>query len=354
MTSLRAPRYVLTTHVEEHLGRPAATTHAEVFAQVALADRLGFDALWLAEHHFGAQAGMVSQPLLVALAAAKQTAQIKVGTSLIVLPLHHPIEIAEQLATLDLLTDGRLSIGFGSGSAPFEFAGFDAPFDGERRHPRFREGLDVLERAWTGETFSHEGPNFTIGEVRLVPRPTRPLRDFAWLGAMSAPSAALAGEFGYGLQLPRGQSADHYAGPIGAFREALRSHWGLDAPERLAIARCIYVGEDDDSALADVGATVQRFYETSKGYDKTKPTPSAEELIARLHFIVGGPERVAREIATFVGATGITHLSVQPTWIGMTQELTMASLHRFGAAVMPHVEALLGAATVTADAAGED
>lgn len=354
MTIQRPPRYVLTTHVEEHLGRPAATTHAEIFEQVALADRLGFDALWLAEHHFGAQAGMVSQPLLVALAAATRTSQIKVGTSLIVLPLHHPLEVAEQLATLDLLTDGRLSIGFGSGSAPFEFAGFDAPFAPEQRHPRFREALDVLERAWNGEPFSHDGTNFTIGEVRLVPQPTRPLREFSWLGAMSAQSAAMAGEFGYGLQLPRGQSADHYASPIGAFRDALRANWGDAASERLAIARCIYVGEDDDSAVAEVGTTIQRFYETSKGYDKNKPTPSAPELIERLHFIVGGAEKCAREIAAFVGATGITHLSVQPTWIGITQELTMASLQRFGAAVMPRVEGLLGAGAVTADAAGQD
>lgn len=348
MTSQRPPRYVLTTHVEEHLGRPAATTHAEIFEQAALADRLGFDALWLAEHHFGAQAGMVSQPLLVALAAAARTRQIKVGTSLIVLPLHHPLEVAEQLATLELLTDGRLSIGFGSGSAPFEFAGFDAPFAPERRHPRFREALDLLERAWTGEPFSHEGPNFTIGEVRLVPQPTRPLRDFSWLGAMSEQSAALAGEFGYGLQLPRGHGAEHYAGAIGAFRDALRAGWGDDAPERLAIARCVYVGEDDESAVAEVGATIRRFYETSKGYDETRPTPSAPELIARLHFIVGGPEKCAREIAAFVGTTGLTHLSVQPTWIGVTQAMSMASLQRFGAAVMPRVEALLGAATVTA------
>ena len=341
-------RFVLTSHVEEHLSRPTTTTYDELFEQVALAETLGFDTLWLAEHHFGAQAGRVSQPLQVALAAALRTPRINVGTSLIVLPLHHPLLVAEELATLELLTGGRLSIGFGSGSAPFEFAGFDAPFDGEQRHPRFREALGILERAWTGESFSHEGRFFTIGEAHLEPRPSRPLRDFAWLGAMSKETAALAGEFGYGLQLPRGQSAEHYAPTIAAFREATRARWGADADPRLAIARCIYVGDSDEEAMAESGAAITRFYERSKYADKTKPTPPVPELIARQHFIVGGPEKCAREIADLATATGLTHLSVQPTWEGLSQSLTLASLRRLGEKVMPRVAELLAGHAVTA------
>jgi alkanesulfonate monooxygenase SsuD/methylene tetrahydromethanopterin reductase-like flavin-dependent oxidoreductase (luciferase family) len=349
MPAQTMPRFVLTSHVEEHDGRPAAATYAEIFEQVALADAFGFDALWLAEHHFGAQAGMVPQPLLVALAAAERTRQIKVGTSLIVLPLHNPVMVAEQLATLDILTGGRLSIGFGSGSAPFEFAGFDAPFDAPRRHARFREGLDVLERAWTGETFSHEGAEYRAGEIRLVPRPERPLRDFAWIGAMSEQTAATAGEFGYGLQLPRGHGAGHYTGVIGAWRDALGSAWGPDAPARLAIARCIYVGRDDESAVAEAGPSIRRFYEHSKTADRTKPTPDAPELIARLHFIVGGPGKVAREIADFAAATGLTHLSIQPTWESLPHAAAMASLRRLGEEVMPRVAELLDARQAVAD-----
>jgi len=346
--SVQSPlRFVLTSHVEEHLGRPAATTYSEFFEQIALVETLGFDTVWLAEHHFGAQAGRVSQPLQVALAAALRTPRINVGTSLIVLPLHHPLLVAEELVTLELLTGGRLSIGFGSGSAPFEFAGFDAPFAGEQRHPRFREALEVLERAWSGESFSHEGRFFTIGEVHLVPLPTRPLRDFAWLGAMSKETAALAGEFGYGLQLPRGQPVDHYAPTIAAFREATRARWGADADPRLAIARCIYVGDDDEQAVAESGAAITRFYERSKYADKTKPTPSVTELIARQHFIVGGAEKCAREIADLVAATGLTHLSMQPTWEGLSQTLTLASLRRLGERVMPRVAELLAGREAT-------
>lgn len=337
-------RFVLTTHVEEHENRPAAATYAEVFEQAALADACGFDALWLAEHHFGAQAGRAPQPLLVALAAANRTRQIKVGTSLIVLPLHHPLAVAEQLATLDVLTEGRLSIGFGSGSAPFEFAGFDSPFDAPRRHARFREALDILERAWSGESFSHAGEQFQIGEVHLVPRPARPLRDFSWVGAMSEQTAATAGEFGYGLQLPRGHGPAHYADVLDAYRGAFRASQGPDARERVAIARCIYVGPDDETAVAESGDSITRFYLRGKGVDRSVPPPPVPELIGKLHFIVGGPEKCAREIAAFAAATGLTHLSVQPNWEGLSHANAMASLRRLGEEVIPRVSELLAAA----------
>jgi alkanesulfonate monooxygenase SsuD/methylene tetrahydromethanopterin reductase-like flavin-dependent oxidoreductase (luciferase family) len=343
MSSTSPIRFVLTSHVEEHENRPAAATYGEIFEQTELADRFGFDALWLAEHHFGAQSGMVSQPLMVALAAALRTTRINVGTSLVVLPLHHPIEIAEQLATLDTLIEGRLSIGFGSGSAPFEFAGFDAPFDAPQRHGRFREALDVLEAAWSGEPFSHEGRQFRVGEIRLVPRPVRPLREIAWVGAMSEQSAALAGEFGYGLQLPRGHGAEHYADVLAAYRSALRQHWGPAAPERVAIARCVYVGADDASAIAEAGPSITRFYTSAKSTPKDQPVPPVEEIIARMHFVVGGPERCARELADFAAATGLTHVSIQPTWVGLPHAASMASLRRLGAEVMPRVADHLGA-----------
>ena len=330
-------QFVVTYHVEEHEGRPPATTYAELFEQVAIAERVGFDALWLAEHHFGVQAGAASQPLLVALAAADRTARIAVGTSLIVLPLHHPLAVAEQVATLDVLTGGRLSIGFGSGSAPVEFEGFGAIFSPAERHARFREALALLEAAWCGEEFSFDGRFFPVPAARLAPRPARPLRDFCWLGAMSADTAALAGEFGYGLQLPRGRAAADYAETLGAYRAARRAHGHPDAAERVAIARMIYVGADDATAVAEAGPAITRFYEHSKARVPGEPTPPAPELIARQHLIVGGPERCAAEIAALREATGLTHLSVQPTWEGLTHEQSSASLRRFGEAVIPRL-----------------
>lgn len=330
-------QFVVTYHVEEHEGRAPAVTYAEVFEQIALAERVGFDVLWLAEHHFEVQAGAVSQPLLVALAVADRTERIAVGTSLIVLPLHHPLTLAEQLATLEVLTGGRLSIGVGSGSAPVEFEGFGATFTPRERHARFRESLELLEVTWRGEHFSFNGEFFQVPDVRLAPRPERPLRDFLWLGAMSPATAATAGEFGYGLQLPRGRAGADFAEVLGAYRAARCEAGHSREDERVAIARMIYVGADDEAALAEAGPSITRFYTQSKQYVAGDPVPSVPEIIARQHLIVGGPETCARQIAELHEVTGLTHLSVQPTWVGLSHEHAMASIRRFGEAIIPRL-----------------
>lgn len=328
---------MITYHVEEHGERPAATIYGEILAHAALADELGVDGVWLAEHHFGAQQGFAPQPLVLAQAIAACTCRVAVGTSLVVLPLHHPLAVAEQLTMLDTLTGGRLSIGFGSGSAPFEFAGFGISFASPERHRRFREGLALLELAWRGVPFSFAGEFYQVPEARLVPPPARPLQDFAWLGAMGAPTATLAGELGYGLQLPRGLPATAYLPTLEAYRAARRKHGHGAGDERVAIARCVYVGADDATALREVGPSIQVFYKASKQYTAGDPVPSVPELIERLHFIVGGPEHCACAIATLGEATGLTHLSVQPTWQGLDYDLATASLRRFGESVLPRL-----------------
>lgn len=328
-------RVAVTYHAEEHTGRPAAAVYEELLRQVEVADELGFDTLWLAEHHFGAQDGVGSQPLFIALAAALRTSRINVGTSLIVLPLHHPLEIAEQLATLEALAGGRISIGFGSGSAPHEFGGFGVDIAAADRLARFRESLELLEVAWPGESFSFHGQCFNVPDARLVPRPERRLRDIAWLGAMSAPTAALAGLLDYGLQLPRGRSACDYQETLEAYREARRERGFASTDERVSIARMIYVGADDERARRDVASSVVQYYLASKNAVPGEPPPPADDLIARMHFIVGGPEHCLREIRALGAATGMTHLSMQPLWKGLDIELSTASLRRFGEQVLP-------------------
>lgn len=328
-------RVAITYHAEEHAGRDTAIVYEELLAQVALADRLGFDALWLAEHHFGAQDGVGSQPLLIALAAALRTERLRVGTSLIVLPLHHPLLVAEQLATLEALTGNRLSIGFGSGSAPHEFAGFGVEIAAKDRLARFRESLQLLEAAWPGEPFSFHGRFFDVPEARLVPRPARPLREFAWLGAMSAPTAALAGRLGYGLQLPRGRAAQDYRETLAAYWHALEQAGYSRREGRVSIARMVYVGADDESARRDVASSVVQYYLTSKSAVPGEPPPPPEEIIGKMHFIVGGPEHCLREVRALGTATGMTHLSLQPLWKGLDIERSTASLRRFGEQVLP-------------------
>ena len=141
-----------------------------------LADSLGFDMAWLAEIHFGAAFSLLSTPLMAVPAIAQRTKRIRVGTAVTLLPLHHPLACAEQAATADILSGGRLEFGVGRGSIPTQFHGFRVPVAENRA--RFAECLDIIRLAWTKERFSYDG---------RVLRDREPLRD-----AEAAPAPAPA------------------------------------------------------------------------------------------------------------------------------------------------------------------
>src|SRR5262245_23149493 len=144
--------FALTYHLEGPRDRPSLQVYEEVAAQVQLADDLGFDYAWFAEHHSHVHLGHLPCPLLLALALAGRTRRIHLGTAVICLNMHHPVPVAEQVAVADLLTGGRISPGFGSGSTPQELALFGLPqVDADTRHARFEESLRVIRAVWAGD-----------------------------------------------------------------------------------------------------------------------------------------------------------------------------------------------------------
>jgi len=152
-------------------GQTHAERYAEMFDSIALAESLGFDVAWLAEIHFGAAFSLLSNPLMVVPAIAARTRRIRIGTAVTLLPLHHPLACAEQAATADLLSDGRLEFGVGRGSIPTQFHGFGIPVAENRA--RFDECLDIIRLAWTRERVSYEGAFYRVEEVAVVPKPVQ-------------------------------------------------------------------------------------------------------------------------------------------------------------------------------------
>ena len=155
-----------------HIAWPVGTTQKEIYdhkiEQVVVADQLGFDTTWLAEHHFS-RYGLVScLPQFLTYLAAK-TKRIRLGTAVSVLPLHNPIFLAEQFATADLLSDGRVDVGVGRGFSPAEdrILGIDRSKTGRM----YREAVDVLRGLWTTPGFSHHGEFYDLDDVTIVPRP---------------------------------------------------------------------------------------------------------------------------------------------------------------------------------------
>src|SRR5499433_3491203 len=151
---------------------PSARSSQEIYArglEIAQAsETLGFGNVWLAEHHFSTY-GYSSRPAQLATYIAARTTRIRVGTAVIVVPLHHPLVIAEEIATLDLLAGGRVDIGLGRGYQHYEFERFGLELSTSR--DRWEEAVDVILKAFRGEPFTYAGKLFTIPATSAFPQP---------------------------------------------------------------------------------------------------------------------------------------------------------------------------------------
>src|SRR6267378_54361 len=147
-------------------------THAEVIhrelEQMEWTEELGFDQIWLTEHHF-IDYGLAVDPASLAATAAARTRRVRIGLAAAILPFHHPLRLAEQMALIDIISKGRLDVGVGRGNRPAEFRGYHVPQQENRE--RFDEAVDIILKAWTEERFAHEGRFYTIGDARVIPKP---------------------------------------------------------------------------------------------------------------------------------------------------------------------------------------
>jgi alkanesulfonate monooxygenase SsuD/methylene tetrahydromethanopterin reductase-like flavin-dependent oxidoreductase (luciferase family) len=146
-----------------------AQRYRDILEQIELGDRLGFDTVWLGELHFSRAFSILASPLMVLAAAAQRTSHIRLGTAVTLLPMHNPVKIAEDAATADILSGGRLEFGVGRGTAPLHYAGYGIAQDESRE--RFDEALDFIVGAWTNERFSHQGKYFRADNLTVIPRP---------------------------------------------------------------------------------------------------------------------------------------------------------------------------------------
>jgi alkanesulfonate monooxygenase SsuD/methylene tetrahydromethanopterin reductase-like flavin-dependent oxidoreductase (luciferase family) len=150
-------------------GESAAQSFANSLAQVDAAERWGLDAMWLAELHFAPERSVLASPLILAAAIAQRTTRMKIGTAVQVLPLCHPLRLAEEVATIDQLSNGRLIFGVGRSGFAHTYKTYGVDY-GESRE-RFTETLSIVKRCFTEERFSHQGKYFAYDNVRLSPRP---------------------------------------------------------------------------------------------------------------------------------------------------------------------------------------
>jgi alkanesulfonate monooxygenase SsuD/methylene tetrahydromethanopterin reductase-like flavin-dependent oxidoreductase (luciferase family) len=314
----------------------------EVAELVRLADDLGVRYAWFSEHHAHAHHGHLPTPLLFALHLAGQTRQIRLGTAIICLNLHHPLDVAEQVAVADILAGGRLAVGFGSGSTPEEFGLFGlAETDEQERHARFAEALLIIRAAWSAEGIGKLGVrgagqaahSFDVPPHRPLPLPAPDLASRCWQAVNSVGSARIAGMLGLNMLFSHLRTPEQYRQYIGAYRES--GGRGL-----IAANRPVFVGPDDENAftLAEPALRVlwRRFREEGKIPADTSEPARAQDLCGHpINFIVGGPETVRDRLSELHEVVPFDVANVEVRWAGLSHELVCDSLVRMMEDVVP-------------------
>lgn len=199
------------------------------------AEALGFHSVFVVEHHFTG-VGQVSASLNLLSFLAARTSRIRLGTAVVVLPWHNPALLAEQVATLDLLSGGRVDLGVGKGYRDTEFSGFAIP--PSEAADRFEEAMAFLRKAWGSQgRFSHQGERWRFDDIVIEPRTVQQPHPPFWLGAGSPASIEKAAAEGYNLLLDQVAPVDVITGRVRHFREACVAHGRTLGPHQIAVAR---------------------------------------------------------------------------------------------------------------------
>ena len=296
------------------------------------AEALGYHSSFSVEHHFsGWNQASATQMLLMALAARTKT--LRLGTAVMVLPWHNPVLLAEQAATLDLLSNGRFDFGIGKGYRHSEFTGFQiAPDEAEAR---FDEAVEVMTRAFTTrQRFSHKGRFFHFEDIVVEPPPAQRPHPPFWVAAGNPHSIARAAERGFNLILDQYASPDSLAERIAIYRQAReRGRLAFD-PMQVTVARQLYVAKDaadKQEALKRQAQYTQRTVASARRPDAKDGShvlayadkPGATEE----HALYGTPDEIARMLEALQGA-GVAYVLL--TIAGGREQL-----RRFAREIMP-------------------
>jgi alkanesulfonate monooxygenase SsuD/methylene tetrahydromethanopterin reductase-like flavin-dependent oxidoreductase (luciferase family) len=308
------------------------------------ADKLGFDSIWCAEHHFSTY-GYLSRPLQYATHLASVTERIRVGSAVVVLPLHHPLIVAEEIGTADVLSNGRLDVGFGRGYQPYEFARLGLDLKDSRE--RFEEAVDIILKAFEGKPFGYDGKHYSFGETSIFPLPIQEPRPPIWVVGQSQESIAASVRRGFNIV------SGGFGVPLERLREFRKGYDAMDiSPEtkkkiRISTQRPVYVTHDESEipAIVEQARWNMRVTLSLRGgrerveggraiavpYDNE---PSTEELLSQ-YFVIGTPKQCIAKIEAIREAMGIDHFNAS-CWFGdLAQEKVLRSMEMFAKEVMP-------------------
>lgn len=301
-----------------------AEAFAQSFAQVDSAERLGLDAMWLAELHFAPERSVLASPLILASAIATRTKRMKIGTAVQVLPLCHPLRLAEEVATIDQLSEGRLIFGVGRSGFAHTYRTYGVDY-GESRE-RFAETLEIVKRAFTEDRFSHKGKYYAYDNVRLSPKPLQAPWPEIRVAAASPDTYVEVGTMGHAIFVAaRVGNLSELAPNVKAYRDAWKAA-GHPGQGQVFLRVPVYVAETEEAAREEPRESIMHLLRTigdrlaqSAGAQGTRAIENRAERGAKMlsidydevlreRMIVGTPASVVdrlQEIKETLGLDGI-------------------------------------------------
>jgi probable F420-dependent oxidoreductase len=309
--------------------------YRQALDEVTRAEELGFDSVWMEEHHAVTNHYWPS-PLPVLAGFATRTSRLLLGTDIVVAAFHHPVRLAEDVAMLDVMSNGRFVLGIAIGYKPDEFALYGVEL--EKRGARFEEQLAIMKGLWTQERVAFKGAYYTL-EGRLEPKPVQKPHPPLWIGGWGditlRRAASLADNWIPGptadlTRLLKGQTQ---------FLEQRRAA-GLPAPTEWPLTRDVIIADTDAEAraLAEQHIMVAYRREYAGGWRHPFIDASIATDLDRLmedRFIIGGPEQCVRRLRRFVEQYGLTHLICRMFFPGMPHGRIMRGLELLARDVMP-------------------
>jgi alkanesulfonate monooxygenase SsuD/methylene tetrahydromethanopterin reductase-like flavin-dependent oxidoreductase (luciferase family) len=317
--------------------------YRELLQQVERADGAGFDSVWLRERHFHRDhqgRNFFSAPMVVAAWIASRTNHVRIGLGARILPLDHPVHVAEDAATVDLISGGRLDLGIARiGENELYQSAFGR--DRAEARARFAEALEVMERAWSGEPFTYLGEHYTVPEVAVAPRPVQRPGPPIYLVGISEQTLGFGAERGLPLLLAGAQPEAEVGRTMEGYRERLDAAGHDSDSVAMPLNRFVYVAETTERARAEMGVALTDFLDRPASvisdFLGSRAADAGEEMLFDEVFICGDAEHCAERIEGLRTSLGVREVLLTFNYFTLPHERCLESMERFIDGVLPRV-----------------